>query len=208
MLKLVIISDTHKTGYNHLLSEGDILIHAGDFDIRDEFDLNYEINYFQSLDFKHIIFCGGNHDLYLEQLFKAGITPEMPKNIHYLCNSSVEIEGIKIYGSPFTPVFGNWAFMEFSEELKKIWSIIPDDTDIIMTHGQPFGINDQVRGISQGCAFLRDRIKEIKPKYYIGGHLHCARGIYQDENTTYINCSILDDFYSLVNKPIEINYEN
>jgi Icc-related predicted phosphoesterase len=207
MKKIIVISDTHKTGYKDILPKGDILIHAGDFDIRDEFDLNYELNYFQNLDFKHIIFIGGNHDLYLEQLFKADIKPKMPKNIYYLCNDSIEIEGIKFWGSPFSPVFGNWAFMDFLPGLRKIWNTIPKDIDIVITHCPPFGINDQVKKISQGCPALRDKLKEIKPKYHICGHIHCSRGIYQDKNTIYINTSLLDDCYQMVYNPIEIEYE-
>ncbi len=207
-MKLVIVSDTHKAGYNHLLPKGDILIHAGDFDIRDEFDLNYEINYFQNLDFKHIIWIAGNHDLYMEQLFKADITPTMPDNVHYLVDNSIVVDNIKFWGSPFTPQFGiGWAFNGHRQDLIKIWNTIPDNTDIIITHGQPFGINDQVRGISQGCAFLRDKIKEIKPKYYIGGHIHEGYGVYCDEKTVYINASIMDEFYDPINKPVEIEYE-
>ena len=209
MKKIVCISDTHKMGYKNILPAGDILIHAGDFDIRDEFDLNYELNYFQSLNYSHIIFIGGNHDLYLEQLYKANIQPEMPKNIHYFCNQSIEIEGIKIFGSPFSPTFGQgWAFNGNIDELRKIWNTIPEDTDIVITHCNPFGINDQVKGISMGCPALRDRIKEIKPKYHISGHIHCSRGVYQDMNTTYINCSLLDDFYKMVYSPLEIDYGN
>ncbi len=211
MKKLVIISDTHTKEKNVILPKGDILIHAGDFDIRDPIDLDYIIKWFQSLDFKHIVWIGGNHDFYLEELFKQGISPyqRIPKNIHYLCNSSVEIEGIKIWGSPFSPFFHDWAFMGFLEDLKKIWNTIPEDTDIVITHAPPFGINDHVQpgNRSQGCPALRDKIKEIKPKYHICGHIHEGYGIYQDEHTVYINASLMDEFYNLCNKPMEIEYE-
>ncbi len=209
MKKLVIISDTHTKEKFVVLPKGDILIHAGDFDIRDEFDLNIIIDYFKNLSFKHIIFIGGNHDLFLEKLFKDKVNPRVHKNIHYLCNSSVKIEGIKFWGSPFSPQFGiGWAFNGHSQELKELWSTIPSDTDIVITHCPAFGINDQVRGISQGCAFLRDKIKEIKPKYHIHGHIHEGYGIYCDEKTVYINASYMDEFYNPINKPIEIEYND
>lgn len=207
MKKIVIISDTHKRSPMDL-PKGDILIHAGDFDIRDEFELNYIINWFNSLDFENIVFIGGNHDLYLEQLFKAEIEPIVPKNIYYLCNTEITIEGIKIWGSPYSPAFSQgWAFNGFIDDLRKIWDNIPSDIDIVITHCPPFGINDQVNGISQGCPALRDRIKEIKPKYLIHGHIHEGYGVYQDENTVYINASLMDGFQSMVNKPIVIDYE-
>ncbi len=207
-MKIVCISDTHRQEKNLILPKGDMLICAGDIGIRDEFDLEVVIDWFKSLDFSHIIFCGGNHDLYLEQLFKAKIEPVMPKNIHYLCNTEVTIDGIKFWGSPYSPFFNNWAFMDFGQELKKIWFTIPEDTDIIITHCPSFGINDVVNGISQGCAFLRDRIKEIKPKYHICGHVHEGHGIYADEHTAYINASLMDEYYEMVNKPIVVEYDN
>lgn len=207
MKKIVVISDTHRQCFMDL-PKGDMLIHAGDFDIRDEFELNHVVNWFMALKFKNIVFIGGNHDLYLEQLFKAGITSKMPKGIHYLCNSSVEIDGIKLWGSPYSPAFGQgWGFNGFLDDLKKIWATIPNDTNIVITHAPPFGINDVVRGIHQGCPILRDRIKEIKPKLHCHAHIHEGYGIYQDEYTTYINGSIMDEFYEPVNDPIVINYE-
>ena len=210
MKKLVIISDTHTFHKNVALPEGDILIYAGDAEIRSDMELMFFINWFESLDYKHIIWIGGNHDFYLEQLYNSNITPaNIPENIHYLINTGITIEGIKFWGSPFSSQFGRWAFMEHLDVLKEIWGTIPFDTDIVITHSPPFGINDQcVNGISVGCPALRDKLKEIKPKYHICGHIHSAYGIYQDKNTTYINASLLNDFYEMVNKPIEIDYEN
>lgn len=210
MKKIVIISDTHTFHNKVILPKGDILIHAGDLEIRNNLELQIVIDWFESLNFKHIIWVGGNHDFYLEHLHNHHIAPVFPENIHYLCNTSIEIEGIKFWGSPFSPIFYNWAFMGNVDELREIWSTIPSDTDIVITHCPAFGINDQIKDgfISVGCPALRDKLKEIKPKYHICGHIHPGYGIYQDEYTTYINGALLDDFYDMVNKPIEIEYEN
>lgn len=206
MKKFVIISDLHRY-FPMDLPKGDLLIVAGDFDIRDEFDLDHVINWFIELPYKDIVFTSGNHDIYLEQLFKKKIHPLMPNNVHYLVNNSVVVNNIKFWGSPYSPIFGNWAFMESLYTLRGIWEKIPEDTDVVITHSPPFGINDQVRGLSQGCPALRDRIKEIKPKYHIHGHIHEGYGIYCDENTAYINASLMDEFYEPVNKPVVIDYE-
>ena len=209
MKKIVIISDTHTFHNKTTLPKGDILIHAGDLEIRSALELQIIIEWFESLDFKHIIWVGGNHDFYLEELYRNNIDPNMPENIHYLINTGIMIEGIKFWGSPFSSQFGRWAFMGHLEELKPIWDLIPSDTDIIITHSPPFGINDQcVNGISVGCPALRNKLKEIKPSYHICGHIHEAYGIYQDENTTYINASLLDEYYNMVNDPVVIDYEN
>ncbi len=208
MQKIIIISDTHTFHAKTELPKGDILIHAGDLEIRNALELQIIIEWFEVLDFKHIIWVGGNHDFYLEQLFQGNIEPIMPDNVHYLMNTEITIEGIKFWGSPFSSQFGRWAFMGHLEELKSIWDTIPSDTDIVITHSPPFGINDQcVNGISVGCPALRNKLKEIKPLYHICGHIHEAYGIYQDEHTTYINASLLDEVYAMVNKPVEINYE-
>ncbi len=209
MKKLVIISDTHTFHKNVALPEGDILIYAGDAEIRSDMELMFFINWFGTLNFQHIIWIGGNHDFYLEQLYNSNVVPKMPFNIHYLINNEITIEGIKFWGSPFSSQFGRWAFMEHLEELKSIWNKIPSDTDIVITHSPAFGILDQVvhGNISVGCPALRDKLKSIKPKYHICGHIHEAYGVYQDEHTTYINASVLNEFYEMVNEPVEINYE-
>ncbi len=209
MQKIVIISDTHRAEHEVKLPEGDILIHAGDFDMNSPMDLDYINEWFAKQPFKHKIFIGGNHDFFLEKLYRANLKPNISEDIIYLCNSSVEIEGIKIWGSPFSPIFYNWAFMGNVDELREIWSTIPSDTDIVITHCPAFGINDQVKDgfISVGCPALRDKLKEIKPKYHICGHIHEAYGVYQDEHTTYINASLLDEYYAMVNEPVEIDYE-
>ncbi|KKM02510.1 hypothetical protein LCGC14_1783640 [marine sediment metagenome] len=95
MPKLVCISDTHRQEKNIILPKGDILICAGDYDIRDEMGVINVFEWFQKLDYSHIIWIAGNHDLFMENLYKENIYPEMPENVHYLCNQSVEIEGIK-----------------------------------------------------------------------------------------------------------------
>ncbi len=209
MTKLVIISDTHTFHNKTKLPKGDILIHAGDAEIRNDMELMFFVNWLGTLNFKHIIWIGGNHDFYLEKLFKEGKDPKMPYNIHYLINTGITIEGIKFWGSPFSSQFGNWAFMEHLTELELIWNLIPSDTDIVITHSPAFGILDQVQPsfMSVGCPALRDKLKEVKPKYHVCGHIHEAFGIYQDEHTTYINASVLDEYYKMVNEPVEINYE-
>lgn len=165
--------------------------------------------WFGKQDFKYKIMIAGNHDYYCEQIGYKEVQNKL-LNAIYLCNNSIIIEGIKIWGSPISPKYGmGWAFNGFLDDLKKIWNTIPSDTDIVITHCPPFGINDQVGYyfISQGCPALRDKLKEIKPKYHICGHIHEGYGIYQDQNTVYINASVLNEFHELYNKPVEIDYE-
>lgn len=207
-MKIICISDLHRH-FPLDLPKGDLLIAAGDFDIRDQYDLDNVIDYFIELPYKDVVFIGGNHDIYLDKLWQNNISLKTPKHIHYLFNESIEIEGIKIWGSPYSPTFGvGWVFNGSLEELKTIWSTIPEDTDIVVSHCPCFGINDQVRGISQGCPALRNRIKEIKPKLHVSGHLHEHGGkVYCDKHTIYANSSIMDEFYEPTNKPVVIEYD-
>ena len=71
-------------------------------------------------------------------------------------NESVEILGLKIYGSPYSPEFCNWAFsINPDDESKQMWDKIPKDTDILITHGPPYKILDKtITGIDAGCTDL------------------------------------------------------
>jgi len=204
-MKIVCIADTHGDECYANLPEGDILIHAGDYDIRDLRELERINRWWGRQNFKHKVTIAGNHDLYLEKLNKH-MTKEIFTNVQYLQEDMIEIEGVKIWGAPYTPIFFSWAFMKSGDELKRIWSKIPESVDVVVTHGPPLGILDYVeigkRNI--GCPHLRDRIKEIKPIYHICGHIHGSYGVYQDECTTYINASLMDEGYNLNQEPIVV----
>ena len=88
---------------------------------------------------------------------KGIVTIGNGQNVHYLCDSGLEFEGLKIWGSPYTPTFGKWNFMRNrGDEIKKHWDLIPSDVDILVTHGPPYGIFDEtIDGIHAGCEDLR-----------------------------------------------------
>jgi len=62
-------------------------------------------------------------------------------------------ETLKIWGSPITPWFEDLAFnRDLGSEIKNHWGLIPDDKDILITHGQPSSILDEtVYGKRTGC---------------------------------------------------------
>lgn len=110
-------------------------------------------------------------------------------------NSGVEIFGIKIFGSPFADspkTDGAFIIPSYSEKRKTMWNIIPDDIDILITHGPPYGICDFTKkNTNSGCKYLLEQIKaRIKPKYHIFGHIHEANGRVESDNITFINCAI------------------
>jgi len=119
---------------------------------------------------------------------------------------------ICIYGSPWQPEFHNWAFNlpRNSEELKAKWDSIPSNTDILITHGPPFGYQDIPGGqsIRVGCEMLRYRVDEIKPKIHVFGHIHGGNGYYYNGHTHFFNESVLNERYSYANLPFNFEWNN
>ena len=204
-MKFVIISDTHGQHKNLTLPKGDVIIHAGDISQRGkESEIIDFLNWFKDLDFKYKIFIAGNHDFFFEETPKNILDKLMPKNVIYLCDSGVEVEKIKIWGSPITPWFYDWAFNRpRGAQIAHHWQLIPIDTDILITHGPAFGQLDKTtRGENVGCEDLLHTIDKIKPKVHICGHIHEGYGQTISSKTKFINASVLDEKYGLTNLPI------
>ena len=182
-MKIWHISDTHTFHELLQIPEGiDMVIHSGDCsNPRDPYNNEPEvrrfIDWFGDLPIKHKIYVAGNHDTSIE---KGLVTDDDfdQKRIHYLENETIEIEGIKIFGSPHTPTFGQWAFMKARHKLDRIWQIaIEDDTNIIVVHGPPRGMLDLSYDRFSNLEFcgdksLMNKVKEVEPKLMLFGHIH------------------------------------
>jgi Icc-related predicted phosphoesterase len=205
-MRIVLISDTHGLHADLLIPEGDMLIHAGDITMDGTIDEINDFNtWFNSLSHPHKIVIAGNHDFSLQK--EARAARKKLTNCHYLFDSFIKCEGLKIYGSPWQPWFHDFAFnLDRGEPLKKMWKMIPIDTDILVTHGPPFEILDAVSADKLvGCKDLLERVKVVKPKVHIFGHVHQAYGEVEQDGTKFINCSICDVDYNPVNLPIVID---
>ena len=181
-----------------------MLIHAGDVSKRGhKSEIQDFLVWFSIQPQLYKIFIAGNHDFFFEETSEAEINKIIPENIIYLNDSGITIEGIKIWGSPVQPRFFDWAFnRDRGEDILKHWNLIPDDTDILITHGPPYGILDLTnRGLRVGCEELRKKVDLIRPKYHIFGHIHESNGIENKENTIFINASVLDLRYRPVFNP-------
>jgi Icc-related predicted phosphoesterase len=204
-LKFVVISDTHCRHHNLKLPEGDVLLHAGDISYKGHKEEIVDfLKWFSKQDFAYKIFIAGNHDFYLEKAMLPEIESLIPQNVIYLNDSGLTIDGINIWGSPITPWFFNWAFNRHrGDDIKIHWDLIPANTDILITHGPVLGIHDTVINSQHvGCRDLLEKVKEIKPKVHICGHVHEGYGITQKFGTKFINACILNESYELVNKPV------
>lgn len=146
-MKIVCISDTHGRHREFNLPDGDLLIHAGDFIAASELGRDF-LEWFSNHPHKHKVFIAGNHDRITEKKpdeFLNYIREHFP-DIHYLCDSGCIIDGLKIWGSPITPWFLDWAWnRNRGEEIRKHWDMIPSNTDILVTHGPRHGILDEVQ---------------------------------------------------------------
>jgi Icc-related predicted phosphoesterase len=209
MRKISLISDTH--GKHDLITKdlpgGDIIIHAGDVSNVGKSNEIYDfLNWFSTLPYKHKVFIAGNHDFGFEIMNE--IAPEYQElGVTYLMDRMVEIDGLKIYGSPWQPRFYDWAFnVDRGEAIAKKWEKIPENLDILITHGPPFGIlDDTIQGQRVGCEELYKKVTQVKPKYHIFGHIHYGYGMKIMEETTYINASSLGERYEYRNKPVLIH---
>lgn len=211
-MKFVCVSDTHNRLDRIDFPPGDVLIHAGDLTGRGSLDeIERGIKELAKLDYRYKILIAGNHDFGFEQQPKAvqQILTKQGPDIIYLLDQAVTIEGIKIYGSPWQPWFHNWAFnVERGQEIKKKWDLIPDDIDILITHGPPHGFRDLTAwGIHAGCEELLRVVRErVRPRYHIFGHIHEGYGAEKDpeHDITYVNASICTLSYAPNNLPIVI----
>lgn len=203
MKRIVACSDTHRSHWDVKVPEGDLFIFAGDNDITDLITLHDFNDWLGTINCKYKIVVGGNHDRYLEFIGKEE-SKRLLNNCIYLENEFIEVDGFKIFGSPYSCLFNDWSFMRPDNNLKEIWDTIPLETEILVTHTMPYGILDGVlpRMQSVGSLTLRDAIKRVQPKIQIGGHLHYYGGEkYYDGKTTYYNVSILNDEYEIEKEP-------
>jgi Icc-related predicted phosphoesterase len=156
------------------------------------------------------VFIGGNHDFPLEKYPLMLKNTVMPEGTYYLNDSGVEIEGLKIWGSPIQPWFYNWAFnRDRGADIKKHWDLIPSDINILITHGPPYKILDETLrwnpvnpSKNVGCEDLTNKIKELNDlKVHIFGHIHEGYGEENIDGIKYLNASVLNTYYEMVNRP-------
>ncbi len=212
-ISITCISDTHTKHLQLNLTGGNLLICAGDITNMGSYsDLISFLNWFDKQNYTYKIFIAGNHDFYLEDHSTKNIQDTIYKlygdncNIIYLNDNGINLFGLNIWGSPVQPRFFDWAFnRDRGEDIKKHWNLIPDNTDILITHGPPSGILDKNEsGQNTGCKDLLYKIIEINPIINIFGHIHEGYGYHDNGNTLFLNASVLDSRYNYKNKPIDL----
>lgn len=225
------LSDSHNQHrkLEKQLTGGDVLIHAGDFSGQGHI-WEYEdfLKWLAGFNdrYKDTLLICGNHEINIElthmHRFKE-MCAEL--DITYLEDSGVEIDGVKFYGSPVQPWFQDWGWNKARNEseaalyriglIKPHWDAIPDDTNVLITHGPPYDILDELvyvdgtpRGQFVGCQDLLTRIKELKDlDLHLFGHIHCGYGQKHQDGVSYYNVAVCDEQYWPSNPVTVIEYE-
>lgn len=187
MLTLVAMADTHLYHNELVVPDGDVLIHAGDMCRMGSLaELTEAHDFLSALPHRYKIVVAGNHDRGFEDQPAARA---LFKDFIYLQDEGCTIEGVRFYGSPWTPAYNEWAFnLPRGAALAEKWALIPENTDILITHGPPLGIGDN-SGFPgrEGCEDLLQRVQQIAPKLHLFGHIHQDKGRWQVSQTTFIN---------------------
>lgn len=226
-MKFVCISDTHNKHRQLILPKGDVLLHSGDICFANKGDTVGEERHLRDFnewlgeqDFEHKIVVAGNHDFIFER--QRDFAKSILTNATYLDQEMVEIEGFKIYGEPRQPEFFNWAFNIKRNKMADVWDMVPENVDILVTHGPPHGYGDVAadmhgngwgppKMVHVGCKAQADMIVsrsggENPLKLVVCGHVHSGYGqwVLYGGKTRIVNASVVNEHYSVANKPIVV----
>lgn len=223
-LKIDAISDLH--GHYPKLEGGDLLIIAGDLTARDQVkEYMSFLRWFNSQNYRKKILIAGNHDNGFVGPWGDAKGPFRENktfyDFDYLLDSGTKFEGLKIWGTPWTKTFPGinpkcCAFtVDRESELQEKFDLIPNDIDILISHGPPFMILDEVDPAGDGTMFptgsqmLRMALDRVRPKVLICGHIHEQGGKslmykHQGPNTMCYNVSYVNEYYKPVNKVTRI----
>lgn len=228
-MKVVGISDIH--GYLPELPSCDVVCISGDIlplEIQRNFKASWVwllddfTNWANELDCKHIVFIAGNHDFIFSEC--GGLGMDMRNlwkdsdKIHYLQDTSIEIDGKVFYGTPWIPNLSGWAFYLDSDRLTDAFNKIPD-CDVLLTHCPP-RINHAGMVLQKGynygrdfgCEELRLALRDKDVKWVLSGHIHSGEHnvtYYEhgcDDNiftTNIVNVSVKDEDYKVTYKQFE-----
>jgi Icc-related predicted phosphoesterase len=222
-MKIVAISDTHGKAFVDKIPECDILLHCGDISPVYDHSIHFQKQWFQdtfipslkNIPAKHIVFIGGNHDFYLFETYKNKTEKDihniLPQNVHYLRDSSVTINKIKIHGTPWIPNLNNWAFYANDSQANEHFKLISKSVDILISHGPAFGFCDTILEYKEterlGSDPLLKNILRARPKVVLCGHIHSGnhnREIISTGNKDsicFFNVSLLNEQYDFEYEP-------
>lgn len=203
-MKIWFISDTHTFHRNLIIPNVDLIIHSGDEankanPYENELESRNFFEWYRTLK-PHKIFVPGNHST---AIANGLVKPDEYPEVEFLIHQETIFNGLKIFGSPWTPSYGNsWAYMRKRNQMSVVWENVPK-VDILVTHGPPKSILDLTRDrdteeiVQVGCKSLYNKVMEIQPQIHSFGHIHEETefrnsGMLQLKHTTFINAACLN----------------
>jgi Icc-related predicted phosphoesterase len=200
---LVLFGDTHELHREVEVPAGDVLICVGDFTM---FSKNLSAiedfnEWLGELPHRHKIVVPGNHEFFLESNHERR---SLLDNANVLIDEGIEIEGLNIYGSPMTPLYGAAFGKSSAKDRERHWSKVPDDTHVLVTHGPPFGILDRPPNQTErmGDSELRNRVRALSSlKLHVFGHVHASHGAVEQDGVTFTNVALMGLLGDLVQAP-------
>lgn len=194
-MRLVIMSDTHMLHRRLVVPAGDIVVHCGDWSgdgaVSDYDDF---FSWFAELPHAQKILVAGNHDELMQQ-FNRLMRRRIPSSVTYLEDEGATVDGLRFWGSPWTPGIVPMAFTHGNrDDIDARWAKIPDDVDVLVTHGPPNDLCDSNYGGQHiGDPKLLARVEQVRPKLHVFGHVHESNGKVQRGGTLFVNAAIGDD---------------
>lgn len=232
-MKVTVTSDLH--GYlPEITEEFDLLLICGDICPVQNHNVHFQeewlngtfATWIKNLPYKdmmsRVVCIAGNHDIFLERAKKSKVEEfriNCGEQFVYLKNeeynfeylSDKGIETLKIFGTPYCKVFGNWAFMR--EDLRKYYDKIPEDIDILISHDaadiNELGVIHEgwSVGVNAGNKILAEYIRKINPKYYFCGHIHSGNHNFEEvDGIKCANVSLMTERYEPLNKILSFEY--
>lgn len=188
-MRIVAVADTHLYHRELRVPDGDVFVHAGDLCRSGHArELAIALDWIAELPHRRKIVVAGNHDWAFVRDRSVALRLIAPR-IDYLEDEGIDIGGVSFWGSPWQPEFCDWAFnLPRGPALAEKWARIPDALDVLVTHGPPHGIGDSVTTARrEGCADLLVRVRKVKPRLHLFGHIHEDGGAWQLGETWFSN---------------------
>ncbi len=190
-MRIIALADTHGFHHDLVLPEGDVLIHAGDLSRAGELaQVEETLRWLRRWPHPVKIVVAGNHDRAFERPHeRARALALCAPDLTYLEDAGVTVDGVRFWGSPWQPDYHDWAFnLPRGEALASKWQLIPEDVDVLITHGPPAGAGDRPAGAGrQGCRDLRARVAQLRPRLHLFGHIHEDGGVWIEDGVVCVN---------------------
>ena len=194
-MRIVAVADTHLFHSEIIVPDGDVFVHAGDLCRGGELEeLAEAAAGIKALPHQHKIVVAGNHDWsFVHEPARA--REVLGTDVVYLQDNGCVVDGVTFWGSPWQPEYNEWAFnLPRGAALAERWALIPHGVDVLITHGPPAGNGDGVgiesaKGVRKGCVDLAQRVRIVRPRLHLFGHIHQDGGVSVDDGITFVNCT-------------------